>query len=680
VHSQSIRFGLVLAAVTVAAVASCKQGPAPIPPPSPENTDPDQPGAAERAMVGSRTLGRPSIPQPAPGATAEQEAAGLAVTNSIADAKRVAAAHSAAAHGARPPPVPAGGAAARLVFAASTAGQLVPCGCSPDQRGGLPRAAALLAQLRTESPGTQFIDAGDLLFARAARPEGPAALQAEVKARTLARGAQLLGAAARIVGARDLALGEKFVAQNADGVPLVAAGAAFDGSQDNVILQAGTPPVAIGLVAFSSPEPDAAKALAARVAAVRKAGARLVIAVLHPAGDRAVQGAQALLPALQEAGVDLAVLGHRDDPGLDPDVVQAGQSGPPLLGPEGHGQTLLVLDLVLPAPSGAREKLVLSRGDEGKRDELAAIDQRLTLLRERAASADPALAPQLAQKVAELEQRRRAVEEAQESPPAGAVVATARFLKLNGAIPSDATAAKLVARYDAAVAEQNLAAAKKLPEACPPAAPGEPSFVGVTAPLKKGKGKGQGTGKESPDSCAACHPDEVKFWARTVHSRAYAALEQVNKQHSLDCVACHVTGWQQPGGVCRIDKTASGGPGLDAPAVRIGNGGSVPLSERLGVGRQGVQCEACHGPASEHVRISADLPKEVPVSTCTRCHEAENSPHFDYGRYLPWVVGPGHGEALPKGQEPRSRGEIAAGNTLGPNPALHAAPAKEQRP
>jgi hypothetical protein len=74
------------------------------------------------------------------------------------------------------------------------------------------------------------------------------------------------------------------------------------------------------------------------------------------------------------------------------------------------------------------------------------------------------------------------------------------------------------------------------------------------------------------------------------------------------------------------------------------------------------------------------MPKEVPVSTCTRCHESENSPHFDYGRYLPWVVGPGHGESLPKGQEPRSRGEIAAGNTLGPNPALHAAPAKEPLP
>ena len=65
------------------------------------------------------------------------------------------------------------------------------------------------------------------------------------------------------------------------------------------------------------------------------------------------------------------------------------------------------------------------------------------------------------------------------------------------------------------------------------------------------------------------------------------------------------------------------------------------------------------------------------VSTCTRCHEQENSPHFDYARYLPWVVGPGHGEALPPGQEPRTRGELAAGNTLGPNPALHAAPAKE---
>ncbi|HYV67830.1 MAG TPA: cytochrome C, partial [Myxococcales bacterium] len=59
-------------------------------------------------------------------------------------------------------PAPVAGAATAvrgtLVFKASTAGQIVPCGCSPDQRGGLPRAAAELKKLRSESPGLAYVE------------------------------------------------------------------------------------------------------------------------------------------------------------------------------------------------------------------------------------------------------------------------------------------------------------------------------------------------------------------------------------------------------------------------------------------------------------------------------------------------------------------------------------------
>ncbi|HWT84427.1 MAG TPA: hypothetical protein VN177_01535, partial [Myxococcales bacterium] len=57
-----------------------------------------------------------------------------------------------------------------LVFSASVAGQIVPCGCSPDQHGGLPRAAAYLRKLRQTEPDLLFVDAGDLLFETFARP------------------------------------------------------------------------------------------------------------------------------------------------------------------------------------------------------------------------------------------------------------------------------------------------------------------------------------------------------------------------------------------------------------------------------------------------------------------------------------------------------------------------------
>jgi hypothetical protein len=106
--------------------------------------------------------------------------------------------------------------------------------------------------------------------------------------------------------------------------------------------------------------------------------------------------------------------------------------------------------------------------------------------------------------------------------------------------------------------------------------------------------------------------------------------------------------------VCRIDKTELGGPGLASGSVHGGNaaganaGGNAP-----GLGRRDVQCEACHGPASEHVKDPpGHIVAKVGKSECLRCHEAANSPHFDYQKYLPGVVGPGHGAPLAAGQTP----------------------------
>jgi hypothetical protein len=103
------------------------------------------------------------------------------------------------------------------------------------------------------------------------------------------------------------------------------------------------------------------------------------------------------------------------------------------------------------------------------------------------------------------------------------------------------------------------------------------------------------------------------------HARAYATLEAVQKQYRLDCVACHVIGFQQAGGVCRVDQVA---------------------------GRQNVGCENCHGPGSIHVvdrtRKTVLRPRPGP-SLCVGCHTPENSIHFDFATYLPRVLGPGHG-------------------------------------
>jgi len=162
-----------------------------------------------------------------------------------------------------------------LLFSASVAGQLVPCGCSPDQRGGLPRELALVRKLRRTEPNMLFVDAGDLLFEAPSPPPAQMLTQRQLKARTLARGDALLGAAARAIGPRDLALGASFVAETAGGVPLLdAGGGPVPGARATLLANAG--PIKVGFFAAGQ-EADAATSIAARARALREQGASIVV-------------------------------------------------------------------------------------------------------------------------------------------------------------------------------------------------------------------------------------------------------------------------------------------------------------------------------------------------------------------------------------------------------------------
>jgi hypothetical protein len=518
----------------------------------------------------------------------------------------------------RPPEVRAVGqppAADRvtLVFWGSVAGQIVPCGCSPDQHGGLPRAAAFLRKLRETEPNVLFVDAGDLLFESVGRPTPQTLTQKQLKARTLARGDELLGAVARAVGQRDLALGPAFVVETSGQVPLLDVGVTpVSGARATLLANAG--PVKVGLFA-SGFEADVAATMAARARGLREQGARIVVLLLHPRGQTAFTAAQALLPAAKAAGVDVVILGRRDDPAADPNAKDPGL--PPLLAVEGHGQSLLRLDVRL-----GEGPLTLAPTAEDRDQELKALDARIVRFRTQIAAA-PQRREQLEAKIRELEERKRALAAAPLPQPAsGTSWVQATFIPLTKHFGSDADAQKLVDAYDQKVTELNLAEAQRQPESCPPPARGERAFVGVAA-------------------CARCHEDATAFWTETKHAHAYERLVNVKKQFSLDCIQCHVTGWQQPGGVCRIDRTHVGAPGVNG----------------TGVGRRDVQCEDCHGPGSEHVKDGAGalIEREVPASFCIRCHEAANSPRFDDAKYRPYIVGPGHGQPVAKGEKPRPR-------------------------
>ncbi len=107
------------------------------------------------------------------------------------------------------------------------------------------------------------------------------------------------------------------------------------------------------------------------------------------------------------------------------------------------------------------------------------------------------------------------------------------------------------------------------------------------------------------ETCKRCHEAEYQSFMQTAHAQALASLEHDFQDNNPECVGCHVTGWQQPGGY-----------GLDAMN-----------RNKL----KGVQCEACHSYGTAHTRNQTATAS--PEAMCLKCHDAANSPQFDYKRY-----------------------------------------------
>ncbi|HEX7488629.1 MAG TPA: cytochrome c family protein, partial [Anaeromyxobacteraceae bacterium] len=221
-----------------------------------------------------------------------------------------------------------------------------------------------------------------------------------------------------------------------------------------------------------------------------------------------------------------------------------------------------------------------------------------------------ALAEALSSKLDELAARARSLRaKPLPDPPPDRPSLRVSFIPLTQDLPEDPAVRALLARHHEAVGRDNLEAARSEARPCPPPAPGAAAFIGT---------------EEAPhggvSSCKGCHPEAVAQWETTKHARAWATLVKGGREHDLDCVACHVTGWKQPGGACSVAATE---------------------------GRRDVQCEACHGPASLH---AFDPPGHIVRAPgeerCRACHTPEHSTRFEVASFLRGVIGPGHGDGL----------------------------------
>jgi len=475
-------------------------------------------------------------------------------------------------------PAPAAGgspSATRLVVfvAADVRGQIAPCGCSEAMRGGIAKEAAIVEKARAGGIPSLFVDAGDALFERTGFGADQAVGERR-RAQAIADSYEAMRIGAQFVGPLDDALGTDF--RRSLGLPEMGPG-------DTRLLEAGR--WKVGVVSGKS-----GAELSGAAAKARSGGARFVLGLF--AGKPAeVEGA---------TGVDLVVAAQAPETiGAESEDGRLLRSTVPVAQVQSRGRSLLRVD-VSPAPEAAPVQLARGAGDIER--DLAAQGQRIELLKRELGT--PGLSPErkrlLDARLRELVERSEQLTTQAQATALQPGTFTVRFVPVEATLPEDPAVQKIVSDYDRDVAQLNLAWAKEHGEPCPPPAKGQAAYVGN-------------------ESCRSCHPAAFAVWEKTGHAKAYATLESVQKQYRLDCITCHVVGFQHPGGVCRVDQVE---------------------------GRRDVGCESCHGPGSLHVadktRRTVQRPRPGP-SVCVGCHTPENSIHFDYARYLPRVLGPGHG-------------------------------------
>ncbi|MDF1564613.1 MAG: cytochrome c family protein [Deltaproteobacteria bacterium] len=497
----------------------------------------------------------------------------------------------------------------RLVVLSDLRGYLEPCGCVQDMLGGLARTAGRIEALSREGP-TLFLDAGHTLGggeAESGADAGAAEVQARAKHQTIIDVLRQLDVHT-VVAPSDRKLLPS-LARRWDEAELSEPGNAVNAQ----IFPLGSERILVAQAALDD-LPESGKSdrvLAGRIrrliASAIGTGARPDFSVLLMTTGAAT--ARRIAP-LVEGGVDLIVVSGYDSV-KDGEKARVIDGAVPIVRLLSQGRGLAVIELRLPGgpPSGktprVRPRMLTTPASEPPAD----LTERIARFEEKARAAQEAGDEESSsfyrQKVRMLREEITAAL-AGEPWPEGAPAFRVSFEAVEASLAEAEWARELIQRYDETVAEVNLAHSRERGRPCPEPPDGGPSYVGG-------------------GTCEGCHAEATAFWRTTSHATAWLTLVQDQKTADLDCVGCHLTGWQRDGGVCRLH-----------------------LIERAyaGLGAGGVQCEACHGPGSTHVREqdAASIRREPPAGLCRQCHRGLHSPDFEPAAYRAKILGPGHGQ------------------------------------
>jgi hypothetical protein len=486
----------------------------------------------------------------------------------------------------------------------SAAGALEPCGCVKDMLGGVDHLASYVKSQADQAPNSTLLAAGPLFFMNT-ELAAERQTQDSWKADALARSLAAAGLRAWAPGANDWAAGSdtfQALATAAQASPL-AANLKAPGVRAVRVLELGGNKV--GVAGVSTPSylgklpagvsaSDPLSELRSAKSALDAQGARLrVLLAAMPRGD-------ALRLLDQVPGFQLLVVGkpydqgESNDPPTPPEVV----GNTLVVEAPNHLQALGVVDLFV-----QNDKFEFADGSNtAQAAELESVRGRVRELEKRLAAADPtgkSTDPDVTARRADLA-RLKAEQDKLAAPtvPAQGSFFQYHLVEVRDVLGSTATVHALIDSYYQRVNDHNHEVFKdKLPA---PAAAGDSHYVGVEA-------------------CSACHQSERAFWDKTQHASAYATLSSAHKEFNLDCVSCHVTGYDKPGG---------------STVVHVEN-----LSN--------VQCEVCHGPGSRHAAApkTANLISLPEHGLCAgTCHHPPHV-HADWDAAAAWqkIIGPGHG-------------------------------------
>jgi hypothetical protein len=501
----------------------------------------------------------------------------------------------------------------RLYILSTLAGAMEPCGCRKDMLGGIDHAAALLAAEAARAPRRLLLGAGPIFFQE---PQlAPERREQDLwKAEALAASLADVEFAAWAAGANDFAAGPAELTRltQLSGAHLLGASperAATAGATANTALfdvggyKVGV--AGIGTGPDGEPPADAARVLAEAERTLRDAGAQIRVALI------AAKRGDGLRLAEKVPGFTLVALGKPIESGDAND----GTFPPALVGSTlvvqapNHLQALAYVDLFVRGEDFSFEDgvgIALVEQRDSVRARIGELESR-----RRRATESKATPEQLAAIDKEIERARaeQAELERRAATPSSSEGSVFRYEEapVREARGSDASVARRMSDYYRRVNDHNrVALAHRLP---PPPPFGELGYSGGQA-------------------CIFCHREADTFWRGTQHAGAYETLSREFKEYNLDCVSCHVTGYERPGGsnVTHVDKLKD------------------------------VQCEACHGAGEGHAKSGGDtklIARTPSERVCRGCH---HTPHVadDWDITAAWskIVGPGHGEGsrFPGGQ------------------------------